>query len=58
MVVFLITSIWPTWHHVQTSGKNIGVFVCVWGGGGGGADGEGEENRGGVGVKCHSCQGK
>ena len=36
MVVFLITNIWPTWRHVQTSGKNMGVFVCVcvWGGGG------------------------
>ena len=43
MVVFLITNIWPTWRHVQTSGKNLGgcvcvcvfVCVCVWGGGGG-----------------------
>ena len=47
MVVFLITNIWPTWRHMQTSGKNLGVFVCVClrGGGGGGGDrrrGEGE----------------
>ena len=42
MVVFLITNIWPTWRHVQTSGKNMGVFVCVCvGGGGGETDGEG-----------------
>ena len=33
MVVFLITNIWPTWRHVQTSGKNMGVFVCGGGGG-------------------------
>ena len=31
---------------MQTSGKNVGVFVCVWGGGG--TDVKGEENRGGV----------
>ena len=47
MVVFLITNIWPTWRHMQTSGKNLGVFVCVClrGGGEGGGDrrrGEGE----------------
>ena len=53
MVVFLITNIWPTWRHVQTSGKNLGVFVCVclcvWRGGGGVGgeiDGEGKENVG------------
>ena len=34
--MFLITNIWPTWRHVQTSEKNLGVFVCCWGGGGGG----------------------
>ena len=50
MVVFLITNIWPTWRHMQTSGKNLGVFVCVclrvgWGGGGE-LDGEGKENVG------------
>ena len=38
MVVLLITNIRPTWHHVQTSGKNVGVFVCVCGGGEGGRD--------------------
>ena len=48
MVVFLITNIWPTWRHVQTSGKNMGVFVCVWGGGGRGDRRRGEENREGV----------
>ena len=49
MVVFLITNIRPTWHHVQTSGENVGVFVCVCVcGGGGGTDVKGEENRGGV----------
>ena len=49
MVVFLITNIWPTWRHMQTSGKNLGVFVCVClrgGGGGGEIDGEGKENVG------------
>ena len=30
--MFLITNIWPTWRHVQTSEKNLGVFVCCWGG--------------------------
>ena len=44
MVVFLSTNIRPTWHNVQTSGKNVCVCVC----GGGGTDGKGEENRGGV----------
>ena len=47
MVVFLITNIWPTWRHVQTSGKNMGVFVCG-GGGGRGDRRRGEENREGV----------
>ena len=42
MVVFLITNIWPTWRHVQTSGKNMGVFVCVC------DRRRGEENREGV----------
>ena len=44
MVVLLITNIRPTWHRVQTSGKNVGVFVCVCGG----TDFKGEQNRGGV----------
>ena len=44
--MFLITNIWPTWRHVQTSEKNLGVFV--WGGGGVETDGEGKENGGGV----------
>ena len=48
MVVFLITNIWPTWRHVQMSGKNVCVFVCVCGGGGGETDSEGEENGRGV----------
>ena len=49
MVVFLITNIWPTWRHMQTSGKNLGAFVCVClrgGGGGGEIHGEGKENGG------------
>ena len=47
--MFLITNIWPTWRHEQTSEKNLGVFVCCWGGGGGGeTDGKGKENGGGV----------
>ena len=45
MVVFLITNIWPTWRHVQTSGKNMGVFVCVGRGGGGGGETDGEGRR-------------
>ena len=55
MVVFLITNIWPTWRHVQMSGKNVCVFVCVCGGGGGDRQrGGGEWERG----ACRSCQGK
>ena len=48
MVVFLITNIWPTWRHVQTSGKNLGVFVCVClcVCGGGGRWGGGDRRRG------------
>ena len=48
MVVFLITNIRPTWRHMQTSGKNLGAFVCVClrGGGGGVIDGVGKANVG------------